>query len=337
MIKYNFPILAILFIPLIILIIINFAYNKKNNIIYKNIKSNRIQSYIFDYVLYNRISFKRWLLIVASFFMIIASIGPQIGTRLVEYKREGIDIFIVLDVSESMNATDVTPNRLEKAKYELSRLINNLKGDRIGIIVFSGSAHLHLPLTIDYSAAKLFLKSIDTDLVQTPGTSLSSAMELAINQIEEDNEKYKVVVLVSDGEDHEGKAIEIAKIAKSREILFYTVGVGTMQGAPIPILNNKGRRIDFKKNNSGQIVTSILNEQILNEISQITESEYFRIDNKANALSSLINNLDLLDKKELKTQVFTEYEHRYQIFLLLSLICLLVEFLLPTKKRNKIE
>ena len=159
MIKYNFPILAILFIPLIILIIINFAYNKKNNIIYKNIKSNRIQSYIFDYVLYNRISFKRWLLIVASFFMIIASIGPQIGTRLVEYKREGIDIFIVLDVSESMNATDVTPNRLEKAKYELSRLINNLKGDRIGIIVFSGSAHLHLPLTIDYSAAKLFLST----------------------------------------------------------------------------------------------------------------------------------------------------------------------------------
>jgi len=337
MIKYNFPFFSILFVPLIILIVINFIYYKKNNCIFINVKSYRIQSYIFHYVLYNRIIFKRWLLIMASFFMIIASIGPQIGTRLVEYKREGIDIFIVLDVSESMNANDVTPNRLEKAKYELNRLINNLKGDRIGIIVFSGSAHLHLPLTIDYAAAKLFLKSIDTDIVQTPGTSLSSAMDLAINQIEEDNEKYKVVVLVSDGEDHEGKAIEIAKIAKLRDILFYTVGVGTIQGAPIPILNDRGERIDFKKNNNGQIVTSILNEQILNEISIITGSEYFRIDNKANALSPLINNLDLLDKKELKTQVFTEYEHRYQIFLLLSFICLLIEFLLPTKKRNKIE
>ena len=265
--------------------------------------------------------------------MVIASIGPQIGTRLTEYKREGIDIFIVLDVSESMNATDVTPNRLEKAKYELNRLINSLNGDRIGIIVFSGSAHLHLPLTTDYSAAKLFLKSVDTDIVQTPGTSLSSAMNIAINQIEEQNEKYKVIVLVSDGEDHEGEALEIAEIAKKRQILVYTVGVGTIKGAPIPILNEQGKRIDFKKNNSGKVVTTILNEQILNEISTITGTDYYRIDNKANVLSSLINNLDLLDKKELKTQVFTEYEHRYQIFLLLSLICLLIEFLLPTKKK----
>ena len=268
------------------------------------------------------------------FFMIVASIGPQIGTRLSEYKREGIDIFIALDVSESMNAQDVTPNRIEKAKYELNRLINSLDGDRIGIIVFAGTAHIHLPLTTDYSAAKLFLKSIDTKIVETPGTSLSSVMNLAIDQIQKDNEKYKAIILVSDGEDHEGEAIEIAKIASDRQILFYTVGVGTIKGSPIPILSETGKRINFKKNNDGKIVTTILNEQILNKISNITGAEYYRIDNKANALSPLIKNLDLLDKKELKTQVFTEYEHRYQIFLLLSLICLFVEFLLFTKKKD---
>ena len=334
MIKYYYPNLAILFIPFIVLVIMNFFYNKKNKMIHNKIESNRVKNYIFHYVLYNRIQFKSWLLIFACMLSIIASIGPQIGTRLVEYKREGIDIFIVLDVSESMNATDVTPNRLSKAKYELNRLINDLDGDRIGIIVFAGSAHLHLPLTTDYSAAKLFLNSIDTDIMQTSGTSLSSAMNLAINQIEEDNEKYKVIVLISDGEDHEGEALNVAKIAKERQILIFTVGVGTIKGGPIPILNEKGKRIDFKKNNDGKIVTTILNEQILNEISSITKSSYYRINNKANALSPLINNLNLLDKKELKTQVFTEYEHRYQIFLLLSLLCLFIEFLLPTKNKK---
>ena len=321
--------IAILFIPFFILIILNIVYNKKNKIIFNKVKLNHVS----DYILFNRIQYKSWLLILACMFSIIASIGPQIGTRLTEYKREGIDIFIVLDVSESMNAKDVTPNRLSKAKYELNRLINDLDGDRIGIIVFSGSAHLHLPLTTDYSAAKLFLNSIDTDIVQTSGTSLSSAMDIAINQIKNDNEKYKVIVLISDGEDHEGKALEIAQIAKERKILIYTVGVGTIKGAPIPIMNNQGKRINFKKDSNGKIVTTILNEQILNEIASITSSEYYRIDNKANALSPLINNLNLLEKKELKTQVFTEYEHRYQIFLLLSLLCLFIEFLLPTKNK----
>ena len=334
MIKYNFPIFVVLFLPLIILVILNVFYNNKNKFIYNNIKSDNVKEYIIQNVIYNRIHIKSWLLIIGCFFMIVASIGPQIGTRLSEYKREGIDIFIALDVSESMNAQDVTPNRIEKAKYELNRLINSLDGDRIGIIVFAGTAHIHLPLTTDYSAAKLFLKSIDTKIVETPGTSLSSVMNLAIDQIQKDNEKYKAIILVSDGEDHEGEAIEIAKIASDRQILFYTVGVGTIKGSPIPILSETGKRINFKKNNDGKIVTTILNEQILNKISNITGAEYYRIDNKANALSPLIKNLDLLDKKELKTQVFTEYEHRYQIFLLLSLICLFVDFLLFTKKKD---
>ena len=328
MIKYLNPYYFLLLIPLTLIVLLNIFY-VGNEI--KKIKSNNINHYLFSFFSFSKFRFKNWLLILACFFLIVASTGPQVGTRLTELKRQGIDIFIVLDVSKSMNAIDVSPSRLEKAKYELNRLINNLQGDRIGIIVFSGSAHLHLPLTIDYSAAKLFLNSIDTDIISDQGTSLSSALNLALSQIKEDSEKYKVVVLVSDGEDHEGESLKIAEEAFQRNILVYTVGVGTNKGGPIPILNESGDRVDFKKQNN-KIVTTTLNEQILNEISSITRSKYYRIDNKANALAPLIKYLESMEKKELKTQVFTEYEHRYQIFLLLSLICLMVELLIKTKK-----
>jgi|TARA_B000000557_G_scaffold159701_1_gene129462 Ca-activated chloride channel family protein len=331
LIKYLSPYCFFLLIPLALIILLNIFY-VGNEI--KKIKSNNINNYLFSFFSFSKFRFKNWLLILACFFLIIASTGPQVGTRLTELKRQGIDIFIVLDVSKSMNAIDVSPSRLEKAKYELNRLINNLQGDRIGIIVFSGSAHLHLPLTIDYSAAKLFLNSIDTDIISDQGTSLSSALNLALSQIKEDSEKYKVVVLVSDGEDHEGESLKIAEEAFQRNILVYTVGVGTNKGGPIPILNESGDRVDFKKQNN-KIVTTTLNEQILNEISSITRSKYYRIDNKANALAPLIKNLESMEKKELKTQVFTEYEHRYQIFLLLSLVCLIVELLIKTKKNKQ--
>ena len=331
MIKYLSPYCFFLLIPLALIILLNIFY-VGNEI--KKIKSNNINNYLFSFFSFSKFRFKNWLLILACFFLIIASTGPQVGTRLTELKRQGIDIFIVLDVSKSMNAIDVSPSRLEKAKYELNRLINNLQGDRIGIIVFSGSAHLHLPLTVDYSAAKLFLNSIDTDIISDQGTSLSSALNLALSQIKEDSEKYKVVVLVSDGEDHQGESLKIAEKAFQRNILVYTVGVGTNKGGPIPILNESGDRVDFKKQNN-KIVTTSLNEQILNEISSITRSKYYRIDNKANALAPLIKNLESMEKKELKTQVFTEYEHRYQIFLLLSLVCLIVELLIKTKKHKQ--
>ena len=331
MIKYLSPYCFFLLIPLALIILLNIFY-VGNEI--KKIKSNNINNYLFSFFSFSKFRFKNWLLILACFFLIIAITGHKFGTRLTELKRQGIDIFIVLDVSKSMNAIDVSPSRLEKAKYELNRLINNLQGDRIGIIVFSGSAHLHLPLTVDYSAAKLFLNSIDTDIISDQGTSLSSALNLALSQIKEDSEKYKVVVLVSDGEDHEGESLKIAEEAFQRNILVYTVGVGTNKGGPIPILNESGDRVDFKKQNN-KIVTTTLNEQILNEISSITRSKYYRIDNKANALAPLIKNLESMEKKELKTQVFTEYEHRYQIFLLLSLVCLIVELLIKTKKNKQ--
>ncbi len=337
MIKFTHPNLFFLFIPFFILVFWSMFTQKKNTESIKKIGVTQVRDFLFSKVLFNRVSIKSWLFIAAFFFLIFASVGPQIGTRLTELKRKGVDILIVLDTSTSMNAGDVTPSRIEKAKYELSRLINNLKGDRIGIIVFSGSAHLHLPLTTDYSAARLFLNSIDTDIVQTPGTDLGSAMKLALKQVEEDNEKFKVVVLVTDGEDHQGEAIAAAQNARERDILIHTVGVGTTSGEPIPILDDSGNRIEFKKNNQGQVVTTVLNEQTLNEIAYTTGGKYFKIENQANALGPLNAALESLEKQELKSQVFSQYEDRYQIFIILSMICLLIEIFIPTRNNKSFD
>ena len=335
MIRFIYPELFFLFLPLLFLIIWSIVYNKSDKYKFKKVGNTQVRNFLFSKVLFNRVNTKNWLFIIAFFFLIIASVGPQVGTRMKELKRKGVDIMILLDTSVSMNAVDVMPSRLEKAKYELSHLINNLKGDRIGMIVFSGSAHLHLPLTTDYSAARLFLNSIDTKIIESPGTNLYGALELGLKQIEEQNEKYKVIILVSDGEEHQGEVLPLAKDARNRGILVYSVGVGTSAGGPIPILDKNGKRIEFKKDNKGQVVTTVLNEQVLNEISIITNSKYYRIENQANALGPLSKELESLEKQELKSQVFSQYEDRYQIFLLLSLLCLMIEYFIPT--RNKLS
>ena len=335
MIRCIYPELFFLFLPLLFLIIWSIVYNKSDKFKFKMVGNTQVRNFLFSKVLFNRVNTKNWLFIIAFFFLIIASVGPQVGTRMKELKRKGVDIMILLDTSVSMNAVDVMPSRLEKAKYELSHLINNLKGDRIGMIVFSGSAHLHLPLTTDYSAARLFLNSIDTKIIESPGTNLYGALELGLKQIEEQNEKYKVIILVSDGEEHQGEVLPLAKDARNRGILVYSVGVGTSAGGPIPILDKNGKRIEFKKDNKGQVVTTVLNEQVLNEISIITNSKYYRIENQANALGPLSKELESLEKQELKSQVFSQYEDRYQIFLLLSLLCLMIEYFIPT--RNKLS
>ena len=250
--------------------------------------------------------------------------------------REGIDILILLDTSISMDATDVKPSRMEKAKYELGRLINSLNGDRVGLIAFAGSAHLHCPLTEDYSALRLFLNMIDTDLIYNKGTDLAEAIELAIKNIKDDESKFKVLLLVSDGEDHQGIAIDFARKAKESGVIIHTLGVGTLGGAPIPILDDLGNRIDFKKNNKGQVVTSTLNELVLREISDITNGLYIRMENEANAISPILDKIKDMEKKEIKSHVFSQYEDRYQIFLLIGLLFFILEFFISTRSKKEI-
>ena len=299
MVRFEHPYLFYLFIFIIILLIMNHLISKKDFIRFQNLANDYNRKFLFNRIKFRKIKLRNTLFILGICFMILASVGPQIGSKLIEMKREGVDLIIVMDVSTSMDAVDVKPSRLEKAKYELSRLINSLKGDRIGLIVFAGTAHLHLPLTTDYAAARLFLQTINTDLISVQGTDLSAALKLAINQVTDDSEQYKVIVLVSDGEDHLGNITDLTLEAKDMDIMVHTLGIGTPSGGPIPILDNNGQRMEFKKDRSGNIVTTKLNDFVLNEIAYVSGGKYIRVENQPNAIIPLLEQIDEMEKREI--------------------------------------
>ena len=335
MVRYTHPEMFYLFIPLT-LVLIWYAYKgKKLRMGLETLGTSSIKKFLLNRVKYSRIHLRSRLIILGIIFILLASVGPQIGMKLTELTREGVDIFILLDTSVSMNAIDVKPSRIEKAKYELGRLLNSLKGDRAGLIAFAGSAHLHCPLTEDYSASRLFLNMMDTDLITTQGTDLAAAIQLALDHVENNDEKFKVFVLVSDGEDHQGEAILLAESARELGIIIHTLGVGTSAGGPIPIYDDDGNRAEFKKNRSGQVVTSTLNESTLDEIARITGGVYIRVENQVNAIAPLLREIDQMEKRELKSHIFSQYEDRYQVFLVIGLMLFLAEFLVPTRTRKE--
>ena len=335
MVRYTHPEMFYLFIPLT-LVLIWYAYQgKKLRMGLETLGTSSIKKFLLNRVKYSRIHLRSRLIILGIIFILLASVGPQIGMKLTELTREGVDIFILLDTSASMNAIDVKPSRIEKAKYELGRLLNSLKGDRAGLIAFAGSAHLHCPLTEDYSASRLFLNMMDTDLITTQGTDVAAAIQLALDHVENNDEKFKVFVLVSDGEDHQGEAILLAESTRELGIIIHTLGVGTSAGGPIHIYDDDGNRVEFKKNRSGKVVTSTLNESTLDEIARITGGIYIRVENQVNAIAHLLREIDQMEKRELKSHVFSQYEDRYQVFLVIGLILFLAEFLVPTRTKKE--
>ena len=335
MVRYTHPEMFYLFIPLT-LVLIWYAYQgRKLRMGLEGLGTAPVKKFLLNRLKYSSIRLRSRLIILGIIFILLASVGPQIGIKLTELTRQGVDIFILMDTSSSMNAEDVKPSRMEKAKYELGRLLNNLEGDRVGLIAFSGSAHLHCPLTEDYSASHLFLNMMDTGLITSQGTDLAAAIQLAFEYVEGDDKKFKVFVLVSDGEDHQGEAVSLAKQTKDLGIIIHTLGVGTPAGGPIPIYNEKGNRQEFKKNNRGHVITSMLNESTLDEIARITGGIYIRVENQVNAIAPLLKEIDQMEKRELKSHVFSQYEDRYQIFLIVGLLLFLVEFLIPTRTEKE--
>ena len=335
MVRYTHPEMFYLFIQLT-LVLIWYAYQgRKLRMGLEALGTSSVKKFLLNRVKHSSIRLRSRIIILGIIFILLASAGPQIGMKLTELTRQGVDIFILLDTSTSMNAADVKPSRMEKAKYELGRLLNTLEGARAGLIAFAGSAHLHCPLTEDYSASRLFLNMMDTGLITTQGTDLAAAIQLALDHIEEDDEKFKVFLLVSDGEDHQGEAITLAEQARDLGIIIHTLGVGTPAGGPIPIYDDKGKRIEFKKNRSGQVVTSTLNESTLDEIARITGGIYIRVGNQVNAITPLLNEINQMEKRELKSHVFSQYEDRYQVFLIIGLLLFLAEFVIPTRTKNE--
>lgn len=271
------------------------------------------------------------LYLLVFVFITIGLANPQVGTKLERVKRKGIDVFIALDVSKSMLAEDIKPNRLERSLQLVSKMIDTMTDDRVGIIVFAGNAYLQMPLTIDYTAAKLFLKTINTDIVPTQGTAIGEAIELALNAYDEEQKKHKALIIISDGENHEEGAIEMAERAIDEGAQVYTLGIGSEAGGPIPVYV-RGRKTGHKQDKQGNMVVSKLDEAMLKEIAEKTRGEYVRIKGASSEVADVLALLDNIEKKDFEDRVFTDYADQFQYFIAIALLLLTTEFFISERK-----
>ena len=332
MIDFRYPFVFFIYLFLIVLMIIKRAKSKERNLELSRWGEEKLRTRLFfkvDMKLLKRNAIVQWWGIL---FLIFAASGPQIGSSLKKVESRGVDILVALDISKSMLAEDIKPTRLEKSKFEINRLVSKLEGDRIGLVVFAGTSHLYLPLTSDYDAARLFVNAIDTEMVRSQGTALSDALLTALNAFGTTDEKHRVLIVLSDGEDHEGEAIISAKNLVDKGVIIHTAGVGTNAGSLIPIYNKKGLQTDYKKDRSGRLITSILNMAILQEISTISGGVAIRFDGNSGNMDDLINIIDNMDKRTLKTHEYSQFEDRYQYFLAFALLLFIIDFLIRTRK-----
>lgn len=275
-----------------------------------------------------------WTLAVV--LLVISIANPQFGTKLEEVKREGIDIMVALDVSNSMKAQDLQPNRLENAKQSIGRLINNLNDDRIGIIVFAGQSYVQLPITTDYSSAKLFLESISCDMIPTQGTAIGSAIELAVESFDPKSAAAKAIVVITDGENHEDDAVKAAEKAAEKGITVHTIGMGSESGVPLPLTSN-GTIVGYRKDNEGNTVVSKLNSALLKEIANAGKGIYVKAGRSQSALAVVKDELNKMDKKEYASKKYTDYEGRFQFFLAGAIFLLVLESLLSERKSKFLQ
>ena len=304
----------VVFIFLIVLVIILFLEKKRNSITSMlNIQSDQLKDRLYGNIDFNKTNWKKRCRLAGLLFLIISASGIQIGTKVKPVERKGVDLIFAVDVSISMNAEDVKPSRLKKAKFEISQIIRQLEGDRVGIIVFAGASHLYLHLTSDYDAAVLFLDEIDTEMIPTQGTAISSALNTGLSAFSDESEKFKVLILITDGEDHEGKAIAIAEKAAQTGIIIHTVGVGSVSGSLIPVLDKKTGDTSYKKDRRGKLITSTLNEGILQDIARAGNGIYVRFDNRAAHYKMITDSINQMEKKSISTHEFSEYEDQYQL------------------------
>lgn len=331
MFRFEHPeyLLALWIIPALILLVI-YLNNRKKKILAKFADKNLHKVLIANYS--SAKSTIRFIILLMIFaLLILAAANPQVGTKLQEVKQTGIDVYILLDVSLSMQAEDIKPNRLEKAKYQISNLIQKLAGDRIGLIIFSGQAYIQFPLTTDYSAANLFLSAVDFNSVPQPGTAIASAINLAVQSFDS-AATQKAIIIITDGEDHEGDIENAIDNAKSEEIKIFTIGLGSPAGVPIPVYDNSTRRMVYKQDNSGNTVLTKLNETILKEIASEADGEYYRGNNYEDYLDKIYSSLSEIEKTEYGVKKVTDYESRFYYLLIPAILLILIEIFISEKK-----
>ena len=263
---------------------------------------------------------KFWLLMAALALVIVMLARPQMGTKISREKRNGVELMIALDISNSMKAEDVAPSRLDKSKMLVERMVDNFTNDKVGLVVFAGDAFVQLPITSDYVSAKMFLQSIDPALIATQGTDIAGAINVSLNSFTQQDKIGRAIIVVTDGEDHEGSAVEAAKAALKKGIRVFVLGVGSPKGSPVP--DGQG---GYMKDRTGQEVLSALNEDMCKEVAKAGGGAYIHVDNTNAAQEQLNDELTKLQKGELSSVIYSEYDEQFQAFGILVILLLIIE------------
>lgn len=279
------------------------------------------------------VSLKFWLMLAGFVFIVIGAANLQMGSKMEKITRKGVDVIVALDVSKSMLAEDVQPSRLDRAKQLVNKLLDKMSNDRVGLVVFAGNAYLQMPLTVDYSAARMYLGSVNPGMLPTPGTALDKAIEMCQESFNKKERKHKAIIIISDGEGWDNDAVAAAKKAHDDGIVISTVGVGTAQGGPFkdPQTGN------YKKDDKGGIVITKMDDKLLRGISSAGHGIYEHLENTDAVTTDLLAQLSTMEKKEFGENLFTDYNSYFQYFLGIGLVLLLLEFLIPETTKTKAQ
>lgn len=333
MFKFAYPNALFLYIPLLLIvgIFLYAGYKRRSDL--RKYGSPELLGAMMPEASRHRPQLKFWLTFTALCFMVLLLARPQFGTKVETVKRQGIETVIALDISNSMMAQDVAPNRLERSKNIISRLVDGFEDDKVGLIVFAGDAFIQLPITSDFISAKLFLESISPSLITRQGTNIKAAIDMATRSFTPREGVGKAIIIITDGENHEGGAVEAAKAAAEKGMMVYVMGVGSPEGAPIP----GERSNDFRRDKEGNVIVTKLNEQMCQEIAAAGNGVYIRIDNTGNAQKILQKEVDKLAKADLDTAVYSEHDEQFQVMAWIAFVLLLLEMLLMVKKNPKLK
>jgi len=322
---------------LIPLLLVVFFYNRiwQKNIVNKHF-NNKTFKFLSPEFSSSKSLLKTVIKLIVILFLVFGLVNPKIGTELKTVKREGVDIVFALDVSKSMLAEDIAPNRIFKAKRLVSEIFNKLGSDRVGIIAYASTAIPVLPITTDFSSAKMFLESLNTDMLSSQGTSIIEAIQLSKGYFDDDNQTNRILCILSDGEDHEFKEDQLFSAIQESGITIFTVGLGSIKGAPIPIKENNIVK-SYKKDEKGEVVITRLNENLLQKMANQSAGKYIKGDNTNQVVDDIINELKEMDKKEFESKQFVSFKDQFQWFLGFGLLLLLIDSIVFNKKTKWIE
>jgi len=323
---------ALLLVPAFTVLFVWTRIRRKNAL--QKFGEPEIMKYLMPSVSGFRPVLKFILFMLATTFFIAGLASPQFGSKLKKVKRQGVEILIALDVSNSMNAEDIKPNRLERAKRAIDRLISKLKDDKIGLVVFAGDAYMQLPITTDYNSAQLFLSAINTEMIPKQGTAIGAAISMAERSFTPNPSTSKAIILITDGENHEDDAVKAAENAHKNGIVVHAIGMGLPQGAPIPSGDGQG---EYKRDKDGNVVITRLDEVTLQKIAAAGGGVYLRANTAQVGLDELFDEINKMQKTEMEARTFSEYEEQFQYFFAAGLLMLLLEFLLLERKNKYLK